>query len=70
MALMTETPHPWFANHAETLERATTAIKERGYWSAYPESPSPRVYGETAAADGKAAFEAYLGGDFPLERLA
>jgi phenylacetic acid degradation protein paaN len=26
------------------------------------------VYGETAAADGKAAFEAYLGGDFPLDQ--
>ncbi|GAA1896635.1 phenylacetic acid degradation protein PaaN [Asanoa iriomotensis] len=65
---MTETPHPWFANHAETLERATTAIKERGYWSAYPESPSPRVYGETAAADGEAAFRGYLDAKFPLDQ--
>jgi phenylacetic acid degradation protein paaN len=68
MAGMTETPHPWFANHAETLERATTAIKERGYWSAYPESPSPRVYGETAAAEGEAAFRAYLDAKFPLDQ--
>ncbi|WP_176733706.1 phenylacetic acid degradation protein PaaN [Micromonospora peucetia] len=65
---MTETPHPLYDRHADTLSRALTAIKERGYWSAYPESPSPRVYGETAAADGKAAFEAYLGGDFPLDQ--
>ncbi|MGW4497386.1 phenylacetic acid degradation protein PaaN [Micromonospora sp. NPDC004336] len=65
---MTETPHPLYARHADTLTRALTAITERGYWSAYPESPSPRVYGETAAADGKAAFEAYLGGDFPLDQ--
>lgn len=68
MAGMTETPHPLYDRHADTLDRALTAITERGYWSAYPESPSPRVYGETAAADGKAAFEAYLGGDFPLDQ--
>src|SRR5918997_4360522 len=68
MAGMTETPHPLYDRHAETLNRALTAITERGYWSAYPESPSPRVYGETAAADGKAAFEAYLHGDFPLDQ--
>ncbi|MEV4464195.1 phenylacetic acid degradation protein PaaN [Micromonospora echinofusca] len=65
---MTETPHPLYDRHADTLNRALTAITERGYWSAYPESPSPRVYGETAAADGKAAFEAYLGGDFLLDQ--
>jgi phenylacetic acid degradation protein paaN len=68
MAGMTETPHPLYDRHAETLTRALSAITERGYWSAYPESPSPRVYGETAAADGQAAFEAYLGGDFPLDQ--
>ncbi len=60
--------HPLFDRHAETLRRALTAIAEREYWSAYPESPSPRVYGETAAAEGKAAFEAYLGKDFPLDQ--
>ncbi|MEH0842605.1 phenylacetic acid degradation protein PaaN [Micromonospora sp. CPCC 205711] len=65
---MTETPHPLYDRHADTLNRALTAITERGYWSAYPESPSPRVYGENAAADGKAAFEAYLNGDFPLDQ--
>ncbi|MET8039734.1 phenylacetic acid degradation protein PaaN [Micromonospora sp. NPDC005215] len=65
---MTETPHPLYERHADTLNRALTAITERGYWSAYPESPSPRVYGETAAADGRTAFEAYLGGDFPLDQ--
>jgi phenylacetic acid degradation protein paaN len=65
---MTETPHPLFVRHADTLARARTAIHERGYFSAYPESPSPRVYGETAAADGQAAFQAYLGGTFPLDR--
>src|SRR2546429_5178033 len=54
--------------HRETLDRAVQAIKERRYWSPFPESPSPRVYGETAAADGQQAFEAYLGNDFPLDQ--
>ncbi|MET7748276.1 phenylacetic acid degradation protein PaaN [Micromonospora sp. NPDC005367] len=65
---MTDTPHPLYDRHVDTLTRALTAITERGYWSAYPESPSPRVYGETAASDGKAAFEAYLNGDFPIDQ--
>jgi phenylacetic acid degradation protein paaN len=66
MAGMTE--NPYHVKHADTLARALTAINERDYWSAFPESPSPRVYGETAAAEGKAAFEAYLGKPFPLDQ--
>ena len=58
----------FFATHEELLTTAVRAISERGYWSAYPESPSPKVYGENAAADGKAAFEALLGKDFPLDQ--
>ncbi|MFV2086095.1 phenylacetic acid degradation protein PaaN [Micromonospora sp. LOL_021] len=65
---MTETPHPLYVTHADTLARALTAIAERDYWSAYPESPSPRIYGEHAAAEGAAAFRAYLGKDFPLDQ--
>jgi phenylacetic acid degradation protein paaN len=65
-----ETPHTLYAKHHGTLTRALAAIAERGYWSAYPESPSPRVYGETAAAEGKAAFDAYLGKPFPLDQPA
>ena len=61
-----EHPHPMFTAHTNTLERALTAIAERAYWSAYPESPSPRIYGEHAAADGEAAFRAYLADGFPL----
>jgi hypothetical protein len=52
--------------HAERLGAALAAIAGRGYWSAYPESPSPRVYGEGTAEAGKAAFEAHLGKPFPL----
>nr|WP_245571121.1 phenylacetic acid degradation protein PaaN [Catelliglobosispora koreensis] len=60
----------FFATHEELLTTALRAISERGYWSAYPESPSPKVYGETAAADGKAAFEAALGKDYALGQSA
>ena len=53
--------------HQQTLDDALSAIRTRTYYSAYPESPSPRVYGETASADGLAAYEALLGTDFPLQ---
>ncbi len=55
------------SRHRPVLDQALEAIRTRGYFSAYPESPSPKVYGESAAADGKADFEALLGRDFPLE---
>ncbi|MBF8188380.1 phenylacetic acid degradation protein PaaN [Nonomuraea sp. K274] len=57
-----------FEQHRDTLEKALSAIAERGYWSAYPESPSPRVHGEGAAERGKEAFESYLGKPFPLDQ--
>jgi phenylacetic acid degradation protein paaN len=57
----------WFDKHRERLEAAVAACESRTYFSAYEESPSPRVYGESAAAEGKAAFEAWLGARFPLE---
>lgn len=60
--------HPLYATHSETLSAALDAIRKRDYWSPYPESPSPRVYGETSAADGKAAFQGYLGKRFPLDQ--
>jgi phenylacetic acid degradation protein paaN len=55
-----------FDRHRERLEAAVAACASREYFSAFDESPSPRVYGETAAADGKAAYDAWLGGAFPL----
>ena len=59
---------PLFEKHSATLDRALTAIRERAYWSAFNESPSPRVYGDDAAPRGKAAFESYLAADFPLDQ--
>lgn len=60
--------HPFFERHQALLEQATQAIAERGYWSPFSEMPSPRVYGETANADGKAAFEARLNRPFALSQ--
>ncbi|HEY5986812.1 MAG TPA: phenylacetic acid degradation protein PaaN [Streptosporangiaceae bacterium] len=54
------------AKHKDKLEAALAAIAGRGYWSAYPESPSPRVYGEGKAEAGRAAYEALLGKRFEL----
>jgi phenylacetic acid degradation protein paaN len=60
--------HPFFERHRATLDRALQAIAERGYWSPYPESASPKVYGEGAAEAGKAAFDALKDKPFPLEQ--
>nr|WP_269813225.1 phenylacetic acid degradation protein PaaN [Ornithinimicrobium sediminis] len=50
--------------HRETIEAAKTALAQRSYYSRYPESPSPRVYGETAPQDGEMAFEALQNHEF------
>ena len=49
----TATTHPLLEQHRDTLEEAARALRERSYYSRYPESPSPRVYGETAPQDGQ-----------------
>ena len=45
--------HPLLEKHRATLEGALAAIQTRGFWSAYPEQPSPKIYGETAHDEGK-----------------
>ena len=60
--------HPLFDTHRATLDGALHAIATRGYWSPHSEMPSPKVYGETAAADGQAAFQAHLGRPFELDQ--
>ncbi|MBP8194295.1 MAG: phenylacetic acid degradation protein PaaN, partial [Azonexus sp.] len=60
--------HPLLEKHRATLDGALNAIATRAYWSAYNEMPSPKTYGETAAEDGKKAFEAHLGQQFVLEQ--
>jgi phenylacetic acid degradation protein paaN len=56
----------FFSQHKATLDQALQAIATRGYWSSFSEMPSPKVYGETANADGKAAFDARLNKSFSL----
>jgi phenylacetic acid degradation protein paaN len=60
--------HPLFTKHQATLDKGLAAIEARGYWSPFAEMPSPKVYGETANADGEAAFKAHLGKAFELDQ--
>ena len=63
--------HPLLDAHAGVLDEIRQALASRSWYSRYPESPSPRVYGETAAADGLAAHEAHLDGAYaPLSSQA
>ncbi|WP_018856762.1 phenylacetic acid degradation protein PaaN [Rhizobium sp. 42MFCr.1] len=55
-----------FDRHQPTLAAALKAAQERGYWSAYPEIPSGKIYGETAKDDGLASYNARLGKPFAL----
>lgn len=55
-----------FETHRELLTRAVAATAERGYWSPFPETPSGKIYGETAKDDGEAAFKGRLGKPFTL----
>jgi phenylacetic acid degradation protein paaN len=55
-----------FARHRQLLADAVAATRSREYFSAYPESPSPKVYGEDAAGAGNEAFDAWLGSAFEV----
>jgi len=65
--MTTDSISAYLDKHREKLDAAVAACASREYYSAYDESPSPRVYGESAAAEGKAAFEAWLDTSFPIE---
>ena len=55
-----------FERHRPTLQAALDAAAKRDYWSAYPEIPSGKFYGETAKDDGLAAYKAQLGKSFGM----
>lgn len=55
-----------FARHRPLLDDALRALAGRGHWSPFPEAPSPRVYGESAQAEGEKAVRALFGKDYPL----
>jgi phenylacetic acid degradation protein paaN len=56
----------FFDRHRPTLEAAVQALACRGYWTPYAEVPSGKMYGETARAEGEAAFAALIGQDLDL----
>lgn len=60
--------HPLFTKHQSTLDKAIATITSREFWSPYPEVPSGKIYGETAKADGLAAFNARLNKAFTLDQ--
>ncbi len=57
-----------FDTHRDLLDGALAALATRGHWSAFPENPSPKVYGEDGQAKGQAAVQALMGRNFPLEQ--
>lgn len=57
----------FFEQHRETLTKATDAIRDRGYFSAFPEVPSGKIYGETAKDDGLKAFRERSGSTVSLQ---
>ena len=61
-------PENFFDRHKQLLEKAVEMIHTRGYWSPFPEMPSPKAYGESANEDGKRAFEHQLHKPFTLEQ--
>ncbi|MCZ2356579.1 MAG: phenylacetic acid degradation protein PaaN [Bacteroidia bacterium] len=50
--------------HQPLLEKAIEAVHSRGFYAAYPESPSPKVYGEGVLEKGSADFQNQLGKNF------
>ena len=57
-----------FEKHKKTLDQARDTIRSRAHWSAYPEIPSGKIYGESAKADAQAAFESRLNETFSLDQ--
>lgn len=53
-----------FEKHKPTLNKAIEALHARTFYAAFPEQPSPAIYGETADADGLAKFKAMRGSKF------
>ena len=57
-----------YQKHLATLEKAIDACDKRYSWTAYPESPSSKIWGQEKPAAGKANFESMLGRDYPLQQ--
>ncbi|WP_405849327.1 phenylacetic acid degradation protein PaaN [Streptomyces niveus] len=59
-------PQQLTEKHRPTLDQALDAIRTRAYWSPHPEHP--KAYGESAPADGLAAFKALRGTRVDLDQ--
>ncbi len=53
-----------FEKHQPLLDKAIQALHNRTFFAAYPEHPSPSIYGENADADAQAKFKNQLSGKF------
>ncbi len=53
-----------FEKHQSTINHAVKALHDRTFYAAFPEQPSPAVYGETADAEGQAKFKSMCGSKF------
>src|SRR5699024_1164183 len=62
-------PKALFDTHKPILEKALDAIEKRHFWAHYSEMPSRSAYGETAAEDGKKAFDALLNQRFEIDQV-
>jgi phenylacetic acid degradation protein paaN len=57
-------PAQLFEKHRDMVERAIEAIYSREFYAQYPESPSGKIYGETAAETQMGTFNSQLGAPF------
>lgn len=53
-----------FERHIQLVEQAIEASHTRQFWAAWPEMPSPKVYGENAETEGLTAFQNSLNKPF------
>ncbi|MCZ6836283.1 MAG: phenylacetic acid degradation protein PaaN [Planctomycetota bacterium] len=59
---------PLFERHREKLQDAVEAIRKRSHWSAYPEIPSGKIYGENAKKEGFEAYQNRLNQAFSIDQ--
>ena len=57
-----------YQKHLGTLDKALDACAKRYSWTAYPESPSSKIWGAEPPLAGRKNFEAMLRRDYPLEQ--
>ena len=60
--------HELFDRHSKTLHSAMEAIESRGFWAAYPEVPSGKIYGETRVRTGSRRGRARLGNKADIQQ--